>query len=156
MAANKYLQQATGAFRPIQASDLSTALQSFTATSGVNSTSTTTNFTLVPGCTLTQGSSGVWLVTATTIFYGGAGASIWWAQITDATTTVSSAVNIATAISQTSAGGYDTIALSGIVTSPTSQITLRYTPNLPSAGLVYTAASTSVGYGSSITAVRIG
>lgn len=159
MAANKYLQQATGAFRPIQASDLTTTitsttvfpLQNYSALTNASGISTGTAYTIVPNCTLTQGTSGVWLVSGWATFTNSAIAELWRLQITDGTTADGSAVSLAVGLSNVAvAGQYSLISLTAIATSPSSQLTLQYEPGAS------TTTSQTVNGGCGITAVRIG
>ena len=159
---NHYLQQETGAFHQVGYSDLATApsttfiLQNFSANISANSTSTTTAFTLVPGCTLLQGSSGTWLVTGYASFIDTASAIGWTLRITDATTASTSVNVIAVSRSGTAlAGAYNGINVSGIATSPTSQLTLQYAPVAATTTSIISATSTG-GPAANITAVRIG
>ena len=148
---NKYLQQATGAFQTILASDLSTALQSFTAQSNANSTTTSTAFTTIPNCSLTQGSSGVWFVTGYGSFLNNSIAEIFIIRITDGTTIDTTAAVIAASQGFTAAAGFSTaLSVSGIATSPSSQLTLQFAGNYPPV-----AGFAQSGY-CGITAVRIG
>ena len=155
-----YLQQETGAFRLISGTDISTSapatLQNYTAQATAGGTSTTTNFTIVPGCTLTQGSSGTWLVTGSANFVNTASASQWCLRMTDGTTADASAVIIAEGFAAVPAANlYGLMSLTGIATSPSSQLTLQYTPSSATA----TAGTTTLALTSpvnQITAVRIG
>ena len=162
MAANKYLQQATGAFQQVAYSDLSTppstlyALQNFSNIISSNTTTSSTG-TFVTMASVAQGSAGTWLVNAWATYGSSLLTQLGIFRLTDGSTQGqifgSGYVEVLTA------ADVQTWAASGIVTSPTSNISLVCTNATPG-GNVTCYRSGSATFPSSrdtgITAVRIG
>ena len=151
MAANKYLQQATGAFRVVSGSDLSTSvalpLQYISSVLSSNITTTSTSV-WATGQQVSQGSSGTWFVTAYVSVQNGGGSGYLEARITDSST--AGQVPALTYATMVSANSPSVVTLSGIFTSPSSNLQLQVINFTPSVSMIMN------GLLSGIAAVRIG
>ena len=129
------------------ANPILTSLTNFTtADIALTSSSTTVFFT---GPVVTQGSSGVWFASGTVTFTNPSAVAGVFAKLWDGTTVMASAASHVKA-----AASADAIAVSGVITSPTSNIKISV-----SSGSSLTVLATNFSGGGqdcTITAVRIG
>ena len=162
MSANKYLQQATGAFQQVSYSDLATTpstlfvLQNFSNIISSNTTTSSTA-TYVKMVSVSQGSSGTWMVNAWATWSSSLLTGLGILQLTDGST--QGQVFASAFIEELTAAAPMTTSLAGIVTLPTSNISLLCL-NATAGGNITCFRSGSATFPSSrdtgITAVRIG
>ena len=118
-----YLQQETGAFQPIGASDLSTAIQIFSSSLSTNSNSTSTSVYVI-GAQVTQGSSGTWLVYGQVTVQDTAAGRGFSVLLSDGITTIASGSGA------TGGAAFDcTVSLMGISVLPASNLQIGAHPN---------------------------
>ncbi len=150
---------ATGQFRAVTPSDAgistttTTALLTFLTTfMSTASVAATTNGSYTTGVNLAQGSTGTWLAIGTLCFQNTALAVNFAANLSAGGTTFASAF-----ASNSAAGFYESVSLSGIITDPTGNISLACKPGTGSvSNFIIGSASGSGAKDTHLTVIRIG